>query len=47
MGGVLGIYELFPAFVLSCIVILVVSLLSKEPAKEIHDEFDSVHSYDI
>lgn len=47
MGGVLGIYELFPAFVLSCIVILVVSLLSKEPAKEIQDEFDSVNSYDI
>lgn len=47
MGGVFGIYELFPAFVLSCIAILVVSLLSKEPPKAIQEEFDSVNSYDI
>ncbi len=40
MGGVFGIYELFPAFVTSCIAIVIVSLLSKEPAKEIQDEFE-------
>jgi sodium/proline symporter len=40
MGGVLGIYELFPAFVVSCIAIVVFSLLSKEPSKEIQDEFE-------
>lgn len=34
LGGVFGIYELFPAFVISCIVIVVVSLCSKEPSKE-------------
>ena len=44
MGGVLGIYELFPAFVISCIAIVVVSLLSKEPSKEIQDEFEQVVS---
>jgi sodium/proline symporter len=42
MGGVFGIYELLPAFVLSSIVIVVVSLLTKEPSKEIQDEFDQV-----
>jgi len=42
MGGVFGIYELFPAFVVSCIVIYVVSLMTKEPSKEIQDEFEHV-----
>ena len=45
LGGVFGIYELFPAFVLSCIFILVVSLLTKEPSQEILDEFELVKSY--
>jgi sodium/proline symporter len=40
LGGVFGIYELLPSFVLSCIAIVVVSLLSKEPSKEIQDEFE-------
>lgn len=44
LGGVFGIYELFPAFVTSCIAILVVSLLTKEPSKEIQDEFESVRA---
>lgn len=45
LGGVFGIYELFPAFVLSCIFILVVSLMTKEPSQEILDEFELVKSY--
>lgn len=40
MGGVFGIYELFPAFVLSCLAILVVSLLTPAPSAEIQREFD-------
>lgn len=44
MGGVFGIYELFPAFVISCIAIVVVTLMSKEPPKEIQDEFELVKS---
>ena len=40
MGGVWGIYELFPAFVISCIFIVVVSLCTKEPDKEIIKEFE-------
>jgi len=41
MGGVFGIYELLPAFLLSCIVIVVVSLLTKAPSQEIQDEFEA------
>ena len=44
MGGVFGIYELLPAFLLSCIFIVVVSLMSKEQSKEIQDEFESVRN---
>ena len=44
LGGVFGIYELLPAFVLSCIAIVIVSLLSKEPSPEIQAEFELVKS---
>ena len=36
-----GIYELLPAFLFSCIVIVVVSLCTKKPSAEIQKEFDS------
>ncbi len=42
LGGVLAIYELLPAFLISGIVIVVVSLLTPAPEKEIVDEFESV-----
>lgn len=45
MGGIFGIYELLPAFVVSCIVIVVVSLLTKEPSKQIYDEFERAKNY--
>lgn len=40
LGGVFGIYELFPAFVLSCLAILLVSLLTPAPSAQIQQEFD-------
>lgn len=40
MGGVFGLYELLPAFIVSCIFIVVVSLLDKEPSAEIQAEFE-------
>lgn len=40
MGGIFGIYELFPAFVISCIVIVVVSLATEAPSDEIEKEFE-------
>jgi sodium/proline symporter len=40
-GGIFDIYEIIPGFVLSSIVIVVVSLVTK-PEQEMLDEFDSV-----
>lgn len=40
IGGVLGIYELFPAFVVSCIVIWIVSKFTQMPDQDIQDEFE-------
>ncbi len=40
IGGIFGIYELFPAFVLSCLAIVLISLLSKKPSQEMQDEFE-------
>jgi sodium/proline symporter len=42
LGGAFGIYELLPSFILSCVVIFVVSLLTKAPSTEIQKEFDAV-----
>ena len=42
MGGMWGIYELLPAFIVSSIIIVVVSLATEAPSKEITDEFDVV-----
>lgn len=40
LGGIFGIYELLPAFILGCVAIVVVSLLTKEPEQAVLDEFD-------
>ena len=42
MGGIFNIYELMPAFILSSIVIVVVSLCTKAPEAEIVAEFESI-----
>ena len=42
LGGVFAIYELLPAFVISCVFIVVVSLVTEKPSAEIEAEFDSV-----
>ena len=42
LGGVFAIYELLPAFILACVAIVVVSLLTKAPEKEIVDTFEEV-----
>ena len=46
IGGVFGIYELFPAFVLSCIVIVVFSLITKKPDQAVLDEFELAKTYE-
>lgn len=40
MGGIFGIYELLPAFLVSLVVIVVVSLLDRQPEEEICREFE-------
>ena len=42
LGGAWDIYELLPAFILSLIAIIAVSLLTPAPEKEIVDTFDAV-----
>lgn len=41
LGGVFAIYELLPAFIVSLIFIVVVSLLTAEPDKSILEEFEA------
>lgn len=42
LGGAFGIYELLPAFIFSSLCIVIVSLLTKAPSKEIEEDFDAV-----
>ena len=42
LGGVFNIYELLPAFILACLVNVIVSLLTKAPSKEIINQFEEV-----
>ena len=42
LGGAFAIYELMPSFIVSCIVIVVVSLATGKPEKEIEEQFEEV-----
>jgi len=42
LGGIFAIYELLPAFILSSLVIVAVSLATKAPSKEIQEDYDAV-----
>jgi len=42
MGGAFAIYELLPAFIVSLVAIVVVSLVTAPPEKEIVEEFEAV-----
>lgn len=44
IGGVFAIYELLPAFIVGILTIIIVSLFTKEPDKEILKEFETVKS---
>ena len=39
-----AIYELLPAFLVSCVVIVVVSLLTPAPSREIQAEFEQART---
>lgn len=47
LGGAWDVYELLPAFIVACVFIVVVSLLTPAPAQEIVDEFDSVKKAEL
>ncbi len=40
IGGIFSVYELLPAFILAIVVIVVFSLLDKEPSQDMQEEFD-------
>ncbi|MGM9570934.1 MAG: sodium/proline symporter PutP [bacterium] len=42
LGGAWNIYELLPAFIVACLAIVIVSLLTEAPSEEITKEFDMV-----
>lgn len=42
LGGAWNIYELLPAFLFSCALIIIVSLLTPPPSRELQREFDEV-----
>ncbi len=42
LGGAFAIYELLPAFIISSVFIVIVSLITPAPSKEIQEDFDSV-----
>ena len=44
LGGMFAIYELLPAFLFSSLCIVVVSLLTKAPSKQIEEDFEAVRS---
>ena len=46
IGGVWGLYELGPAFLISCIFIVAVSLLTREPSEEIQQEFEKAKTFE-
>jgi sodium/proline symporter len=44
LGGAFGVYELLPAFILSCLVILVVSLGTPKPSENVEREFETART---
>ncbi|MBQ8312023.1 MAG: sodium/proline symporter [Clostridia bacterium] len=47
LGGAFAIYELLPAFIFSSLCIVVVSLLTKAPSKEIEEDFEAVRAGNV
>ena len=45
LGGAFDIYELLPAFIVSLVAIIVVSLLTKKPDAQVEATFDEVRDY--
>ena len=46
LGGAFGIYELLPAFLISCVFIVVVSLITPAPSEQICEDFEKAKHFD-
>lgn len=46
IGGAWGIYELMPAFLISCFFIVVVSLVTRKPSDEMVQEFEKAKTFE-
>ena len=46
LGGIFGIYELLPAFIVSSLVIVVVSILTPDVSDEIKEEFEAAKTFE-
>ena len=44
LGGAWNVYELLPAFIIAMLCLIVVSLATGEPSKEIQEEFEEVRA---
>lgn len=47
LGGVFGIYELLPGFIVATVSIILISLITNPPSQEIVAEFESVKTADV
>ena len=47
LGGIWDIYELLPAFIVACVAIVIVSLVTEKPSDEIIAEFERVASNEV
>jgi sodium/proline symporter len=47
LGGIFGIYELLPGFIIGFAALVIVSLLTKPPSKEICEEFDTYMQLEV
>jgi sodium/proline symporter len=47
LGGIFAIYELLPAFIISSVCIVVFSLFTKAPSKEIEEDFNAVKNGEV
>ena len=47
LGGIFEVYSLLPAFIFASLLIVIVSLLDKQPSEEIQREFDAVEKAEI
>ncbi|RDU23149.1 sodium/proline symporter PutP [Anaerosacchariphilus polymeriproducens] len=45
LGGFFDIYELLPSFIISCLFIFIVSLLTKAPEKAIQEDFEKAKTF--